>query len=477
MGRYNNILAATAFEKVNRTMILNLGINCAIMASELLSIQKYFMNKNKLNEYGFFFNTYDYFIQDTGLTRKQISNAILKLEKCGIVSTHTTYEKGSKIKWYKVNTKKYDKFLSSIDGSICITTETKDSHIIYNKILSQKVGPASAVVFSDLLTSFYNYEIEGNLLNNIWFKASQHNLAARCGITPKTICNTYLPILKEHNLIDLQYSGFPRTTYISINFNTLEDILNVSISNNNKESIDIIKSVSSNSSKEEEIVNNIISKVKSLSDKTWDFSYTKVQNIKDRLEEGTTEEQLYNIVEYMYKYYTQASKEKYYDKYFTWENLLGTKSKVRDWLKKIDNDTKKSEEKLKIEKITQNIATELNNYTKGEVNHTIRYEYVNLIKHRLEEGLTEEDLIQHAKRRYDFLKKGGYNINKGCSWNKLFGPKCFDEIHSVKSKKVFKINNNNSKDGVKSKTLTKEEINNSKQMADLYESRGEVGYF
>lgn len=484
MARYDNILTATAFERVNRVLVSKLGINCAIMASELLSLQKYFKNKNQLNEYGFYFNTYDYFMQDTGLTRKQISNAITKLAKANIVDTHVTYEKGTRTKWYKINTKVYDEYLKSGDGSICMNTETKDSYIIYNKRLAVEIGPTAAIIFSDLITTYYNYEIKNNLVNGVWFKSSQKTLADRCGITPQAVCTKYIPQLKKNNLIDLQFLNFPRVSHISINFDTLESILGTSFDYTtekiNDDTNTLKLKLSDDTSKEELITKKILMMVEDLSGQTWEFDYAKVQNIADRLNEGTTEDQLLSIIDHMYNYYKDG---KYYDKYFTWENLIGTKSKVKDWLKKIDNDTKKADEKSKIESIAQNISNALCEYTNGEVDHKIKYEYVNTIKHRLSEGLTEDDLIKHACSRYDFLKKGSYNINRGCSWNKLFGPKCYDEIHAVKTAGEGKKSNNKnnksdkSRDNVESRSLTQDEINRAIEMAKLAEANGEQGFF
>lgn len=478
MAKYNNILTSTAYEKVNVVLRRELGINAAIMASELISLQKYFLNKKQLSDYGFFFNTYEYFIKDTGLTRKQISNAISKLNSAGIVSTHLTYNKGKRIKWYKVDTKKYDEYLKSSDGSICMNTEPKDSYIIYNKKLAQEVGPIAAIVLSDLLTSYYNAEADGQLFEDAWFKSSQNNLAGRCGITPKTVCTKYMPILRKFNLIDVQQKGWPKTTYAKINFDVLESILDTPISTNKKVTTLKFDSNEHSVSEPERITKLLIEKAKEVSKGSvnWEFSYKLVYYIEDRLEEGYTEEDFLNIVEHMYEYYLEKNT---IDKSFTFENLF-TSSKVSQWLKKIKMDSDKKMKNIELEKITLSIISRLAEESKGEVTHTLDANKMHTIKQRLEEGITEEELIEHAISRYLFLKKGNYNLTRGCSWSKLFGPKCFDEIHSKRVASSYNnksAKNKSSRDGVKSKSLTKEQVEAAKEMANLYEANGEIGYF
>lgn len=70
---------------VNKNLARNIGLDCAVLYSELASKYKYFKSKGQLTEDGFFFNTVDNLQFDTCLSDFQQREGIKKLKKLGLV--------------------------------------------------------------------------------------------------------------------------------------------------------------------------------------------------------------------------------------------------------------------------------------------------------------------------------------------------------------------------------------------------------
>ena len=70
---------------VNKNLARNIGLDCAVLYSELASKYKYFKAKGQLTEDGFFFNTVDNLKDDTCLSDYQQRECIKKLKKLGLV--------------------------------------------------------------------------------------------------------------------------------------------------------------------------------------------------------------------------------------------------------------------------------------------------------------------------------------------------------------------------------------------------------
>ncbi len=84
---------------VNKRLVHAIGLHEAIMFSELLSKRNYFNNRGQL-DHGFFFNTAENLLQDTGLSAKQQRKAIKKLEELGLVKTQIRGVPAKK--WFKM---------------------------------------------------------------------------------------------------------------------------------------------------------------------------------------------------------------------------------------------------------------------------------------------------------------------------------------------------------------------------------------
>lgn len=74
---------------VNKKLAHSIGLNEAIMYSELLAKYKYFAEKKELNDDGYFFNTVVNMKKDTTLSDHQQRKAICSLERLGLIKYKT----------------------------------------------------------------------------------------------------------------------------------------------------------------------------------------------------------------------------------------------------------------------------------------------------------------------------------------------------------------------------------------------------
>lgn len=70
---------------INKKLAHAVGIDAAIMYSEIISKQTYFKNREELTEDGFFFNTVEDMQKDTALSKYQQSKAIKKLVELNLI--------------------------------------------------------------------------------------------------------------------------------------------------------------------------------------------------------------------------------------------------------------------------------------------------------------------------------------------------------------------------------------------------------
>jgi hypothetical protein len=82
-----DLLRADGSIVVNKNLVHAIGLNAAVMFSELISKKQYFEDRGMLTEDGYFFNTVDNIRLDTGLGEKPQTAAIKKLEKLGLIET------------------------------------------------------------------------------------------------------------------------------------------------------------------------------------------------------------------------------------------------------------------------------------------------------------------------------------------------------------------------------------------------------
>ncbi|MBN6890043.1 hypothetical protein ACUXCC_005534 [Cytobacillus horneckiae] len=80
-----DLLRSDGFITVNKKLANNIGLNAAVMYSELLAKYKYFSDKNQLTKDGFFYNTVEGMQRDTSLSKDQQQAAIKVLENLNLI--------------------------------------------------------------------------------------------------------------------------------------------------------------------------------------------------------------------------------------------------------------------------------------------------------------------------------------------------------------------------------------------------------
>ena len=81
-----SILSSTAFMIVNKKLAKRVGLKEAILLSDLISKEQYFIDNGQIKN-GFFFNTAKNIEKDTTLSRHKQSIAIKNLIKKGFIKT------------------------------------------------------------------------------------------------------------------------------------------------------------------------------------------------------------------------------------------------------------------------------------------------------------------------------------------------------------------------------------------------------
>ncbi len=89
VGYLINLLRSDGSIIINKRLAHSIGLNEAIMYSELLAKYKYFTEKNSLQDDGYFFNTVVDMQKDTTLSEYQQRKVIKNLEKLGLIDYKT----------------------------------------------------------------------------------------------------------------------------------------------------------------------------------------------------------------------------------------------------------------------------------------------------------------------------------------------------------------------------------------------------
>jgi len=110
--KLRNILSSTSFWQLNKTLVLELGIDTALFLTDLSSRQDYWEIKGKLDKDGFFFINRDEIKEETTLSHSKQNKAtktlvelnILDVKKVGIPSKNH----------YKINVSKLNKYILNL---------------------------------------------------------------------------------------------------------------------------------------------------------------------------------------------------------------------------------------------------------------------------------------------------------------------------------------------------------------------------
>lgn len=509
---FNNALAAKGQEwmKVHFLMVQRLGITEAITIRRLLQLQKFYADKNQLQG-GWFFQTYEDICDWTGLTTKQVILAVQKLENTWVdlsgdeedvkaekdKKLHSrikflkdsslsadqkkekiieAYEKAGyrrllktdisiidkvKRKWYQVNKDVYDEFLKDGDGNICANIEDDKYWIIYNKNFAQQFGPIATIIFSDLYTTYLDALAEGTLINGKWIKRPMDKVAKKIDKTRVTVVNVYMPILKKAELIECETMGWDNTTHISINEDRLADVLDL------RDLLDATKG----ETQVERITKQIIDKAKELSGQNWNTKvYEKADIIENRLNEGISEEDLLNVVDYAYHYYQRPNHIKDF-KLFNFKYIYGKGRCKEQFISMMIG-----------EDITKRLLFKIQEITNNKFNWDIDETKVNMIRKRINSGITEEQLIGFVKDRYTTISEDPNCKYTNFTFKDLFGDKAENQIkayiHKIKEpKRGKKSKKDEPVDNVTCNSYTQEDINNFWAKAFQLEKEGKQGIF
>ena len=87
MNILKNTLTKTAFWQINKGAVKLLGVETALLFTELIDSYYYFQERDMLTEDGFFFRTTDDMEEQTGLSYHKQTNGVDKLEAAGLIET------------------------------------------------------------------------------------------------------------------------------------------------------------------------------------------------------------------------------------------------------------------------------------------------------------------------------------------------------------------------------------------------------
>jgi hypothetical protein len=122
---------------VNKKLAHAIGMDAAIMYSELISKQKYFTDHNQLTEDGYFFNTVENMENDTTLSKYQQLKAIKKLVKLKLLF-HENRGLPQK-RFFKVNGDK--RFIKKLlEENISLNRSKKSKQLIGEKVTSNNIN-------------------------------------------------------------------------------------------------------------------------------------------------------------------------------------------------------------------------------------------------------------------------------------------------------------------------------------------------
>jgi len=124
-----NTLLSEAYWQVNKSLARQLGIETAIILSDLISKEKYFNDRRQLNE-GWFFNQQSQIENDTTLSPHKQRKAIDTLKEAGLIDTKL---KGiPPLQYYKINHSNILMFLTFVDKEIKEHNKNKDNNTTIN---------------------------------------------------------------------------------------------------------------------------------------------------------------------------------------------------------------------------------------------------------------------------------------------------------------------------------------------------------
>ena len=206
--------------QVPNRFILTIGINPAILLTELIDKERYLMNEKKLDDHNYFFHEYKFIYKNTGLLKSKFTNAKNKLIKTGIIETK--YWEWKRL-LYKINNTTllsifFPKSIEELDHEDFLELLLDDGYIFYPAVLAHKLW-INETIFIKSLASKRKSFLNKNQLINWYFFNSVSNIKKDTSLSRdqqlKCIKN-----LVELNLIDVKYD-YDNTRYFCINLELL----------------------------------------------------------------------------------------------------------------------------------------------------------------------------------------------------------------------------------------------------------------
>lgn len=128
---FSSLLGIDAHWNINKALARDLGIECALIFSDLISKEDYFKNRGELDEDGFFFNTRTNLEKDLGLSSHKQRACLEDLKKKELVFIKLS---GSPARnFYKINRIQLLKILTTSSQKISQLDVKNFNNSLYNK--------------------------------------------------------------------------------------------------------------------------------------------------------------------------------------------------------------------------------------------------------------------------------------------------------------------------------------------------------
>lgn len=211
----NNILLKSGCIIVNKNLVRNIGLDAAILYSEICSKYNYFSQKKELDKDGYFFNTVENMKNDTSLSDYRQREAIKKLKELELIyyQRRSVPERGiSALRYFKVNLNyepiaRLTKNPSNQNLKNCIP-KFKDMDL--EKLESNNTNPNNTNILNGIFTKEKNTSYFSKLKDSINYYLKKYEQCMDCQ-HPILKKEKWLEVIKkmkdfgDENSLDIPY--------------------------------------------------------------------------------------------------------------------------------------------------------------------------------------------------------------------------------------------------------------------------------
>lgn len=206
--------------QVPNRFILNIGINPAILLTELIDKERYLLNEWKLDKDNYFFHEYKYIYKNTALLKSKFNSAKTKLLELWIISIK--YGEWKRL-LYKINNLKileifFPNSLNDLSEDDFLELILENGYVFYPAVLAHKLW-INETIFIKSLLSKRNSFLNKNQLINWYFFNSVSNIKNDTSLSRDQQLKC-IKTLVDINLIDVKYD-YDNTRYFCINIAVL----------------------------------------------------------------------------------------------------------------------------------------------------------------------------------------------------------------------------------------------------------------